>query len=68
MEYIKYRRLLRATEDIILGENILNVAIKYGYETNNGFTKVFRKKYSFSATAMKTVCIKKYITKKVEII
>lgn len=53
LKYIKYRRLLRATEDIILGENILNVAIKYGYETNNGFTKVFRKKY---------------ITKKVEII
>ena len=59
MEYVKDRRLLRATEDIILGETILNAAIKYGYETNNGFTKAFRKRYSFSPAIIKAFCIKK---------
>ncbi|WP_160679755.1 AraC family transcriptional regulator [Clostridium sp. C8-1-8] len=59
MEYVKDRRLLRATEDIILGEKILEVAIKYGYETNNGFTKAFRKKYGFSPVVIKAFGIKK---------
>lgn len=59
MEYVKDRRLLRATEDIVLGEKILDVAIKYGYETNNGFTKAFRKKYGFSPAVIKAFCVKK---------
>lgn len=59
MEYVKDRRLLSATEDIISGEKILDVAIKYGYETNNGFTKAFRKKYGFSPAFIKAFCIKK---------
>lgn len=59
MEYVKDRRLLRAAEDIILGEKILDVAIKYGYETNNGFTKAFRKKYGFSPAVIKVFGIKK---------
>ncbi|MDZ4993462.1 HD domain-containing protein [Clostridium perfringens] len=59
MEYVKDRRLLRAAEDIILGEKILDVAIKYGYETNNGFTKAFRRKYGFSPVVIKVFCIKK---------
>lgn len=59
MEYVKDRRLLRATEDIISGEKILDVAIKYGYETNNGFTKAFRKKYGFSPAVIKAFCVKK---------
>lgn len=59
MAYVKDRKLLRATEDIILGERILDVAIKYGYETNNGFTKAFRKKYGFSPVVIKVFGIKK---------
>ncbi|MDZ5253677.1 HD domain-containing protein [Clostridium sp. LIBA-8841] len=59
MEYLKDRRLLKAVEDIILGERILDVAIKYGYETNNGFTKAFRKKYGFSPAGIKLFDIKK---------
>lgn len=59
MEYVKDRRLLRATEDIIFGEKILDAAIKYGYETNNGFTKAFRKKYGFSPVVIKVFGIKK---------
>jgi len=64
MEYVKDRRLLRATEEIILGEKILNVAIKYGYETNNGFTKAFRKKYDFSPAVIKAFVIKKIYNEK----
>lgn len=48
MEYVKERRIFRATEDIMLGKKILDVAIEYGYQTHSGFTKAFRKKYGFS--------------------
>lgn len=60
MEYVKDRRLLRAAEDIILGEKIINVSMKYGYETNNGFTKAFRKKYGFSPVVVKVFVVKNF--------
>ncbi|MBU3136175.1 HD domain-containing protein [Clostridium gasigenes] len=53
MEYVKERKMLKAIEDITLGNKILDVAIKYGYKTNSGFTKAFRKKYSFSPVVIK---------------
>lgn len=58
MEYVKDRRLLRAAEDIILGEKIIDVSMKYGYETNNGFTKAFRRKYGFSPVVVKVFGVK----------
>jgi AraC family transcriptional regulator len=50
-EYIRRRRLTLATQDIIAGEKIINVAYKYGYETPEAFTKAFRKMHGMSPTA-----------------
>ncbi|MCT4509523.1 MAG: AraC family transcriptional regulator, partial [Tepidibacter sp.] len=47
-EYIRRRRLTLATQDIISGEKIINVAYKYGYETPEAFTKAFRKMHGIS--------------------
>ncbi|WP_373844779.1 effector binding domain-containing protein [Clostridium sp.] len=50
-EYIRRRRLTLATQDIISGEKIINVAYKYGYETPEAFTKAFRKMHGISPSA-----------------
>lgn len=50
-EYIRRRRLTLATQDIISGEKIINVAYRYGYETPEAFTKAFRKMHGMSPTA-----------------
>lgn len=50
-EYIRRRRFTLATQDIISGEKIINVAYKYGYETPEAFTKAFRKMYGITPSA-----------------
>lgn len=50
-EYIRRRRLTLASQDIIAGEKIINVAHKYGYETPEAFTKAFGKMYGITPTA-----------------
>ncbi|MCT8977849.1 AraC family transcriptional regulator [Clostridium sp. CX1] len=50
-EYIRRRRLTLATQDILSGEKIINVAYKYGYETPESFTKAFKKLHGISPTA-----------------
>ena len=43
-EYIRSRRLYEAALEILDGtENILDIALKYGYETHESFTKAFTK-------------------------
>ncbi len=59
MEYVKERRLFKATEDIMLGKRILDVAIEYGYQTNSGFTKAFRRKYGFSPAFIHAIYIQR---------
>lgn len=59
MEYVKERRLTRASEDIIQGKRVIDAAIEYCYETHSGFTKAFRTRYGFSPTLLKAVSIQK---------
>lgn len=61
MEYVKERRLFRATEDIMLGKRILDVAIEYGYQTHSGFTKAFRRKYGFSPAFIHAIYIQRLL-------
>lgn len=42
-EYIKNRRLSEANKDLLAGERVIDVAFKYGYESTDGFTRVFKK-------------------------
>lgn len=47
MDYVCKRRLIKASEDILLGEKIIDVAIKYGWQSHSGFVKAFKKEFGF---------------------
>ena len=43
-EYVRRRRLTLAAVDVVAGkERIIDIAIKYGYDSPNAFTRAFRK-------------------------
>jgi len=42
-EYVKNRRLSEAGKDLLRGEKVTDVAMKYGYESMDGFTRAFKK-------------------------
>ncbi len=48
MEYIRKRKLELSLIDIMNKEKIIDIALKYGFETPSGFTKAFRKEYGTS--------------------
>lgn len=50
MEYVKKRRLSLAAEDLFNGKRIIDIAIDYGFETHNGFSKAFKKEFGYSPT------------------
>ena len=48
MAYVTRRRLQYALYDLGGGEKIIDVAVKYGFETHAGFTKAFKKCFGYS--------------------
>lgn len=42
-EYIKNRKLSEAGMDLLHGEKVTDVALKYGYQSMDGFTRAFKK-------------------------
>lgn len=42
-EYIKNRRLSEASMDLLNGEKVTDVALKYGYQSMDGFSRAFKK-------------------------
>lgn len=48
MDYVKERRLIKASEEIYRGKKIIDVALDCGYQTHSGFTKAFKNKFGFS--------------------
>lgn len=57
MEYICRRRLIKASEDIISGEKIIDVAFKYGWLSHSGFTKAFTKEFGFCPSLLRAMKI-----------
>lgn len=51
-EYIIEQRLICAARDIIDGTRILDVAVKYHYDTHTGFSKAFKKKFGYSPSLL----------------
>ncbi|MFA5310006.1 MAG: effector binding domain-containing protein [Dehalococcoidales bacterium] len=47
MAYITRRKLQYALYDLSCGEKIIDVAVKYGFETHAGFTKAFKKCFGY---------------------
>lgn len=53
MEYVKERRLIRASEEIANGKKIIDIALDYGYQSHSGFTKAFKNKFGFSPVLLR---------------
>ena len=47
MAYVTRRKLQYALYDLSCGDKILDVALKYGFETHAGFTKAFKKCFGY---------------------
>jgi AraC family transcriptional regulator len=47
MAYITRRKLQFALYDVSCSEKIIDVAVKYGFETHAGFTKAFKKCFGY---------------------
>lgn len=54
-EYVIKRRLIKASEDILSGEKIIDVAFKYGWQSHSGFTKAFVKEFDFAPSLLKAM-------------
>ena len=52
MEYVRERKMIYATREILNGNKILDVAIEYGWESHSGFIKAFRSYYGFSPSLL----------------
>jgi GTP pyrophosphokinase len=51
--YICRRRLLRACEEIIAGDKIIDIAIRYNWQTHSAFSKSFRREFGFAPSLLK---------------
>lgn len=63
MEYVRKRRLSLASTELHNGKRMIDIAFDYGFETQSGFTKAFRKEFGYSPTqyAMKMTNIHNYL-------
>jgi len=50
MEYVRSRKLSLASIELFAGRRIIDIALDYGFETQSGFTKAFRKAFGYSPT------------------
>ncbi|MBP2027851.1 AraC family transcriptional regulator [Acetoanaerobium pronyense] len=47
MDYVTKRKLQYALYDLAKGDKILDIALRYGFETHAGFTKAFKKIFGY---------------------
>ena len=48
IEYVRRRRILHAAVEVCSGEEILPVAVRYGYSSHSAFSKAFKKVFGYS--------------------
>lgn len=57
MEYVAKRRLIKATEKILEGYKIIDVALEYGWGSHTGFTKAFKKEFGFCPAFLRVMAM-----------
>jgi len=62
-EYIRDRKLSEANKDLLYGENVTDVAFKYGYQSMDGFTRAFKNWSGFLPSDVKKGGISKSFPK-----
>jgi len=50
MDYVRKRKLSLASIELFSGKKIIDIALDYGFETQSGFTKAFRKEFGYNPT------------------
>ncbi|UCC17479.1 MAG: GNAT family N-acetyltransferase [Dehalococcoidales bacterium] len=55
MGYVRRRRMLHAAEAIHSGEEILPVAMRYGYSSHSGFSKAFKKMFGYAPSLYRKI-------------
>ena len=55
MEYVCRRRLIKSCDDILMGMRIIDVAIKYGWQSHSAFSKAFNREFGFSPSLLRTM-------------
>lgn len=54
-EYVRKRRLSEAAKDIENGEKVIDVALKYQYDSPISFTRAFKKMYDIAPSKVKQI-------------
>ncbi len=57
MEYVKKRKLIFASEEILRGRKIIEVAVDCGYDSHSGFTRAFCREFGFYPALLKAITI-----------
>lgn len=57
MEYVKHEKLSRAAGEIRSGQKIIDIALKYGWESHNGFTKAFKKEFGYCPALLRAITL-----------
>jgi len=55
MEYVRKRKLIKASDEILKGEKIINVAFNSGYLSHSGFAKAFKQEFGFSPELLRAI-------------
>jgi GTP pyrophosphokinase len=55
IEYVSKRKLIKASESILNGDKIIDVAIRYGWQSHSGFTRAFKKEFGFSTSLLRAM-------------
>lgn len=53
MEYVRGRKLEHAAADIARGERLLDVALRYGFESHEGLTRAFKRRFGVTPRAFR---------------
>lgn len=59
MDYVRKRRLCKASRRIAEGEKIIDVALSFGWQSHAGFVKAFRNEYGFPPSLLRAMLILK---------
>ena len=62
-EYVRRRRMTRAAADLQKGDKVLDVALRYGYESPTAFNRAFRAVHGITPSAAKQECKAKSLSK-----
>lgn len=54
-EYIRRRKMSRAAVDLLSGEKVIDIALKYGYDSPTAFNRAFKSLHKVSPSELKSV-------------